>query len=107
MKQSSRRLMSDEQLKAFLEKVKADSSLREKLKVATDVQAVLAIAKDAGFMLSVDDLKSAQSDLSDEEIEGVAGGTVTCTLDWCRNPTLCSQPGVILTLQSPCNLRDF
>ena len=65
--------MSEEQLKAFLEKVKADTSLQEKLKAA-DADAVAAIAKEAGFSISADDLK-AQSELSDEELEGVAGGT--------------------------------
>ena len=66
--------MSEEQLKAFLEKVKADSSLQEKLKVAADVEAVVAIAKEVGFMFSADELKKAKSEISDEELEGVAGG---------------------------------
>ena len=66
--------MSKEQLKAFLEKVKADTSLQEKLKAAADVDAALAIAKEAGFSISADDLKNAPSELSDEEMEGVAGG---------------------------------
>ena len=51
--------MSEEQLKAFLEKVKTDASLQEKLKAAADADAVLAIAKDAGFRISADDLKNA------------------------------------------------
>ena len=66
--------MSEEQLKAFLEKVKADTILQEKLKAAADNDAVTAIAKEAGFSISADDLKNAQSELSDEELEGVAGG---------------------------------
>ena len=67
--------MSLEQLKAFLEKVKADTSLQEKLKAAADSDAVLAIAKEAGFSISADDLKNAQvTELSDEELEGAAGG---------------------------------
>ena len=65
--------MSDEQLKAFLEKVKADTSLQDKLKAAADSDAVLAIAKNAGFSISVDDL-NAQSEISNEELEGSAGG---------------------------------
>ena len=72
--------MSEEQLKAFLEKVKADTSLQEKLKAAGDSDAVLAIAKEAGFSISADDLTKAQSEISDEELEGVAGGTY-CTWD--------------------------
>ena len=66
--------MSEEQLKAFLEKVKGDTTLQEQLKAAADTDAVLAIAKEAGFMISADDLKNAQSEVSEEELEGVAGG---------------------------------
>ena len=66
--------MSEEQLKAFLEKVKADTSLQEKLKAAADSDAVLAIAKEEGFSISIDDIKAQQSGLSDKELENVAGG---------------------------------
>jgi len=74
--------MSEEQLKAFLEAVKADAGLQEKLKAATDADAVVAIAKAAGFVISAEELKRAQaegsgvSEVSEEELEGVAGGTV-------------------------------
>ncbi len=43
--------MSEEQLKAFLEAVKADAGLQEKLKAAADADAVVAIAKAAGFVI--------------------------------------------------------
>ena len=66
--------MSEEQLKAFLEKVQVDTSLQEKLKAAGDSDAVLAIAKDAGFSISADDLTKAQSELSDEDLDEIAGG---------------------------------
>ena len=46
--------MSEEQLKAFLEKVKGDTTLQEKLKAASDADAVVAIAKEAGFSISAD-----------------------------------------------------
>jgi len=70
--------MSEEQLKAFLEKVKGDTSLQEKLKAAAaDSNAVVAIANDAGFSISAYDLKKAQSDISDEELEQASGGTVS------------------------------
>ncbi|QNI56412.1 nif11-like leader peptide domain protein [Synechococcus sp. BIOS-E4-1] len=81
--------MSEEQFKAFLEKIKGDSSLQEKLKAAADVDAVLAIAKEAGFMISAEDLKNAQvTELSDEELEGAAAGEG----GWCQLipvPTAC------------------
>ena len=66
--------MSEEQLKAFLEKVKTDTSLQEKLKAAADANAVAAIAKEAGFSISADDLTKAQSELSEEELIAVNGG---------------------------------
>ncbi len=67
--------MSEEQLKAFLEKVKGDTSLQEKLKAAADANAVVAIAKEAGFSFSADDLgKGQKNQISDIELEGAAGG---------------------------------
>ena len=78
--------MSEEQLKAFLEKVKGETSLQEKLKAAADSDAVLAIAKEAGFSISADEFTKAQStELSDEELEGVAGGESGSTLCECVN----------------------
>ena len=66
--------MSEEQLKAFLEKVQSDTSLQEQLKAAANSDAVLAIAKEAGFSISAEDINKAQSEISDEELESVAGG---------------------------------
>ena len=69
--------MSEEQFKAFLSKAKGDSNLQEKLKAAADADAALAIAKEAGFAITAEDIqsmKSATTELSDDELEGVAGG---------------------------------
>jgi len=79
--------MSEEQLKAFLEAVKADAGLQEKLKAAKDADAVVAIAKAAGFVISAEELKKSQaeiSEISEEELEGVAGGHATL-----RTPLMC------------------
>jgi len=66
--------MPEEQLKAFWEAVQADAGLQEKLKAAVDSDAVVSIAKDAGFVISADELNKAQAELSEEELGGVAGG---------------------------------
>ena len=66
--------MSEEQLKAFLEAVKADEVLQEKLNAATNADVVVEIAKSAGFSISIDDWSKAQSDIEDAEFEGAAGG---------------------------------
>ena len=73
-------LMSEEQLKAFLEKLKGDTSLQEKLKAAADADAVVAIAKAAGFAVSAEELKKAQAEISEEELEGIAGGSTRDTV---------------------------
>jgi predicted ribosomally synthesized peptide with nif11-like leader len=76
--------MSEEQLAALLAKLKDDTGLQEKLKGAADLDAVLAIAKDAGFDVSKAAWLRYQAtqtlELSDEELEGIAGG---CDL-FCR-----------------------
>ena len=79
--------MSEEQLKAFQEAVKADAGLQEKLKAASDADAVVEIAKAAGFVISAEELKSAQTEVSEEELEGVAGGRLSLSPK-CPNPTL-------------------
>ena len=66
--------MSEEQLKAFLEKVKSDAELQEKLKASADANAVVAIAKEAGFSITAEDMQSSTVELLDEELEGAAGG---------------------------------
>ena len=69
--------MSEEQLKAFLEKVKTDTSLQEKLKAAASPDAAVEIAKDAGFSISAEDIQLMQLatvEVSDDELEGAAGG---------------------------------
>ena len=76
--------MSEEQLKAFLEKVKADTELQEKLKAAASPEAAMEIAKAAGFAITSEDIQSMQSEpveLSDEDLEGAAGGMECC---WAR-----------------------
>ena len=73
--------MSEEQLKAFLEKVKGDTSLQEKLKAASTPEAAIDIAKAAGFSITPEDIQSQQSamaELSDEDLEDAAGGTLNC-----------------------------
>ena len=62
--------MSKEQLKAFLAKAKDDQSIQDKLKSAKSPEDVVGIAKEHGHEFTADKL----SQLSEEELEGVAGG---------------------------------
>ena len=64
--------MSKEQLKAFLEKVKDDTSLQEQLKAASCREEILEVAKENGHHFSVDTLNGRE--LSDAELKGIDGG---------------------------------
>ena len=64
--------MSLEQLKAFLEKVKGDSNLQEKLKAARSPEHVIGIAEECGHYFNSETLSKGQ--LTEEEMEKLAGG---------------------------------
>jgi predicted ribosomally synthesized peptide with nif11-like leader len=68
--------MSEEQLKAFQEAVKADAALQEKLQAAIDADTVVRIAKAAGFVIAAEELKRAHLEIAEEELEAVTGGAV-------------------------------
>ena len=72
--------MSEEQLSALLAKLKEGGGLREKLQGAADLDAAVAMAKEAGFDVSKADWLKYQGsktlELSDEELEGVSGGFI-------------------------------
>jgi predicted ribosomally synthesized peptide with nif11-like leader len=69
--------MSESTISALLAAIKEDDSLKDKLKGAADLEAAAAIAQEAGFDVSKEDwlkYQAKQSELSDEELESVAGG---------------------------------
>ena len=80
--------MSEQQLTALLAKSKDDAGPREKLEGAADFDAALALANEAGFYVSKAEWlryqaatrTSGDGDLSDAELENVAGGKVPPTV---------------------------
>ena len=70
--------MSEEQLQAFIAKVQSDEDLQTKLQA--EGADVVAIAKDAGFSITNAEFlryqAQAVNELSDEELENAAGGTL-------------------------------
>ena len=79
--------MSEEQLNAFLEKVETDTELQDKLNGAADADAVVEIAKEAGFSITSEDIQPMQSatvELSDEELGNAAGGIRLCSCETIR-----------------------
>ena len=76
--------MSEEQLKAFIAKAKDDQSIQDKLKAAKSPEDVVGIAKDHGHEFTADKV----TELSEEELEGVAGGGASC-LSVCCHSNMC------------------
>jgi predicted ribosomally synthesized peptide with nif11-like leader len=71
--------MSEDQLKAFLEKVREDTSLQDKIKAAKTQDEVVLIAKAEGLVISADQLTKGLSspesvELSDDQLAMVSGG---------------------------------
>ena len=91
--------MSLQQLRAFLEKAKADKTIESKLLNAKTPDEVVSIAKEHGHEFTADKLNIS---LSEEELEAMAAGAITngkfcgatVSLMNCRNTGLehCSVP---------------
>ena len=81
--------MTNEQLEAFVEKVKSDISFQENLKAATSPEDAIEIAKSEGFLITLEEIQSMQStvvELSDEELEAASGGTMLlASITFCTN----------------------
>lgn len=76
--------MSEEQLSALLIKLLQDTGLREKLQNAADLDSAIAIAQQAGFAMTAEELDKALeqcSELSDGELESMSGGTDVASMD--------------------------
>jgi predicted ribosomally synthesized peptide with nif11-like leader len=69
----------NENLKKFLEKVSEDKALAEKVSAEKDPAALIPLAKEMGIELNEADLKKPVEELSDDELDTVAGGgDVSC-----------------------------
>jgi predicted ribosomally synthesized peptide with nif11-like leader len=74
--------MSTESLDSFAAKLKSDSDFQNQISQCADVGSVLKIAKDAGFDLSEEDIKSlSKAQLTDDELSGISGGSYMSTLE--------------------------
>ncbi|MBM5808717.1 MAG: Nif11-like leader peptide family natural product precursor [Cyanobacteria bacterium M_surface_9_m1_291] len=67
--------MSEDQLQAFLTRVKDDTALQKQLSGIKDFAELQALGRSLGFELTRGDATQT-SELSDEELESVTGGTL-------------------------------
>ncbi|MGE4273574.1 MAG: Nif11-like leader peptide family natural product precursor [Desulfitobacterium sp.] len=73
--------MSIESAKAFMEKMKTDQDFAKKVMAAKDAEERRVLVKEAGFDFSAEELKDLGDEMSDSELDAVAGGG--CVLDSC------------------------
>ena len=66
--------MSVDQARAFIEKMKSDGAFRDRIMAIEAVDARLAAARDAGFEFTEAEINEVKSELSDVELDRVAGG---------------------------------
>ena len=78
--------MASAQFIAFIEAIQANPILMEKLNSATDADTVVATAKEAGFIITNQEVEErleklfedSEEDLTAEQLEAVAGGAFFC-----------------------------
>ncbi|MEL1134039.1 Nif11-like leader peptide family natural product precursor [Desulfitobacterium sp. THU1] len=73
--------MSIESAKAFMEKMKTDQDFAKKVMAAKDAEERRVLVKEEGFDFSAEELKDLGDEMSDSELDAVAGGG--CLLDSC------------------------
>ncbi len=74
--------MSIESAKKFIETVKADKGLYDRVYQASSQDEGLQIAREAGYTFTLDEWVSAKGELTDDELEHVAGGGLSACCCW-------------------------
>ncbi len=70
--------MSIESAKAFLERIKNDEELRNKLKAVESKEERTKVAKAEGLDCTEDEWKEVSAELSEQELDHILGGSYWC-----------------------------
>jgi len=66
--------MTEQQLKSFLKACSEDAGLLDRVSQAKTVDEAVSIARAAGFPIEPSELLNASQELTDNDLENVAGG---------------------------------
>lgn len=72
--------MSVESAQAFMERIKTDEDFNKKVKECKSGEERMAFVKATGFDFTPEEIKKAEEEISDSELDAVAGGD-----HWCEN----------------------
>ena len=75
--------MSIESAKAFIEKMKTDEEFAKKIMAETNQEARMALACGEGFAFTKDEIGQVKGELTDDELDMVAGGGGWCGAEYC------------------------
>ena len=73
-------ILSQKRVQAFIAKVRGDNSLQENLKVAGDIEAVIAIANAAGYSINAEDISNAKPVVKQRRARG-CGWQIDLSMD--------------------------
>jgi len=68
--------MSEDQAKAFVEKMKSDEAFRARVMAVEDVTERMGLINAEGFDCSAEEIETVAGALADEELDMVDGGSV-------------------------------
>mgnify|MGYP000152566963 CR=1 FL=1 len=100
--------MSNENLERFMNQVAESEELQAKIGEEIDSDALIALGVEQGFEFTVEDLQE-NAELSDEELDGVAGGISAGDTDVAASPTITvngTVRGRRVLLINGCNPRE-
>lgn len=67
--------MSLANVKGFIQKLKDDEELRNRVNECNTNEEKFQVAKDEGFDFTVEEFKEVYQDLTDDELEAISGGS--------------------------------
>lgn len=79
--------MSVESARAFVERLDTDEEFAKKVAICKSKEERITLAKNEGYDFSVEEVKEALSQLSDDDLENVAGGSFSISQG--ITPSLC------------------
>ncbi len=77
-----------ESAKTFFELLSKDEELRKKVCAMTELEDIIALAKEHGIELTEADFEAQDAELSEDELNAVVGGACTCTAGGTGTPII-------------------